>query len=1046
VGDLPRFEDMKMSIGLRPWSGSNSSVAGESSEEALKREILKNIPSVDQVVAHLKHEQRTALGVKSKKSELFNDSPPPRTAFKVRRCRRKSKVELRLDRIRSIRQDLQRIDVKNPTSVNLIASKPAFNLKLNLDIEKLRDQRVERLRQTARSITGDDGSSARYRRIIEPYNPRKLIRPRSSTRFEQVKYKKAASPFKRPHNSAKLARQIEKPPLSNRSDKTQLITRHFIDAGIPIITDDNDADKVVSKFLKMENAVSERVSCIPRDEPKKLKFAILPADLQYHIFCFLSCRQLTICLRVCKAFKRLLFDAMRTIFHTEFGDWPTRTSKKTLLWVLRRLHDMDSKRAAELLFWSAARGYTKFITRVVAGRDIPAMRESINVTSKNDNMTALHIACRHKQLEVLQQLLCVEDLNVNKLTKSGKHAVIFCIEQNSPEVLDILLTRSDLKVNSIDPAGVSLLYRACTGGNLEIVDALLMSSADPNIRDKELRTALWGACEAGHAAIVSSLLQHPKVDMELTSKSGKSPVFIASEKGHAEVVRLLLHAGASPRIETCRKKIALYVAAELGWEDVCRELLPYTTQEDLVRVTHFGTTPLFLAMKHSNSRIKDMFESFRKTKLDVGAKEAKTQRHRIPGTTVHVAPSNVSKEKLPEEKKQAKPDSQAKGTWKDPLTEALMQKATKFFQEEYENEFTQKQTPSQSRDDKNSWSVSSSTEHPIRITAEQARRFQQKQRNRIMSAKKRVNAKILAEQKQLVVQKEMIKCIRGRARVAALRAAARSTKALSSGSSTTTSSASEEIDQRVIERKPSVRKIVIMPKLHQTIMASLLKSRDAIESPARVRYFRSARAKKKDLALASKKRVRPMTQPTSSFGTLEASDWRQLYIHGLLTNQQKQHFHRKEIANKRKPPLKFGRVKNASDYIANRSKNKKRVVQSFEKRLQLKQDPHLDKQSETDTPEDLVLRCKPNRQSVKVQENCDRRKKEPVKEVLDGSELSKTVVKRKKLISAPQQRTYNKKKRLQSAYGVSKGKCETHTRKRSHKRGAVSARGADPKR
>merc|ERR1719419_1737108 len=100
----------------------------------------------------------------------------------------------------------------------------------------------------------------------------------------------------------------------------------------------------------------------------------------------------------------------------------------------------------------------------------------------------------------------------------------------------------------------------------------------------------------------------------------------------------------------------------------------------------------------------------------------------------------------------------------------------------------------------------------------------------------------------------MIKCIRDRARVAALRVAARSTKAISSGSSTTTSSASEEIDQRVIERKSSVRKIVIMPKLHQTIMASLLKSRDAIESPARVRYFRSARANKQDLPLATKKR------------------------------------------------------------------------------------------------------------------------------------------------------------------------------------------------
>lgn len=120
------------------------------------------------------------------------------------------------------------------------------------------------------------------------------------------------------------------------------------------------------------------------------------------------------------------------------------------------------------------------------------------------------------------------------------------------------------------------------------------------------------------------------------------------------------------------------------------------------------------------------------------------------------------------------------------------------------------------------------------------------------------------------------------------------------------------------------------------------------------------------------------------------------------------------------------------------------MVQSFEKRLQMK--PNLDKQSETDNHEDVVSRCKPNRHFVKGQESSDRRKKESVKEVLDGSELSKRVVKRKKLISTPQKKTNNKKKRLQSAYGVLKGNSETQTRKRSRKKGAVSARGADPKR
>merc|ERR1719320_1935572 len=148
------------------------------------------------------------------------------------------------------------------------------------------------------------------------------------------------------------------------------------------------------------------------------------------------------------------------------------------------------------------------------------------------------------------------------------------------------------------------------------------------------------------------------------------------------------------------------------------------------------------------------------------------------------------------------------------------------------------------------------------------------------------------------------------------------TKPTSSGSSTTSSSVSEETEQRLTERRPSVKKIVIMPKLHQTIMVSILKSRDASESPNRVRYLKSARATKHDLSQACTSRDRPMTQPSSTLGVLKACDWRQMYSPGHLTNsavEWPEHIPKKKLDTKSKPTPKFGRVKNARDYIQKRS-------------------------------------------------------------------------------------------------------------------------------
>jgi len=367
-------------------------------------------------------------------------------------------------------------------------------------------------------------------------------------------------------------------------------------------------------------------------EGEAFQFSLFSQDIIHYIFCFLDCCQLSKCFSIATFVKPIVLRAMRSIFEDEFGVIANNVSKRTLTWALRRLHKMDMKSAADLFFWSSERGYTKFILRVIAGTGIPPLKGGLNVTSaKKDGMGAVHFACRNNQLETLHLLMAANKVNMNKLTKSGKHPLTIAIEHNSLDLLNTLLSNPNTKPNAVDHEGVSVLCRACGLGNADIVQAMLLALADPNLADKERKTALFSACESGSWSVVKLLLSHPAVNIESGSKSGKSPLYIAAEKGHTEVVRLLLAKGANPRTETCRKKIPLYAAAELGNADLVMELLPYTLEEDLFKLTHFGTTPMHAATTNPDKRVKKLFMAFCRDpeKSREEAKQIATQRRRI---------------------------------------------------------------------------------------------------------------------------------------------------------------------------------------------------------------------------------------------------------------------------------------------------------------------------------------------------------------------------------------------------------------------------------
>ena len=91
------------------------------------------------------------------------------------------------------------------------------------------------------------------------------------------------------------------------------------------------------------------------------------------------------------------------------------------------------------------------------------------------------------------------------------------------------------------------LRRAASAGDVAKVRALLDAGADPNAGNRYGATALSFACDKGHTEVVKLLLERgAKIDVT-DSFYNSTPIVWAAMKGHAEVVGALLAKGADPK-------------------------------------------------------------------------------------------------------------------------------------------------------------------------------------------------------------------------------------------------------------------------------------------------------------------------------------------------------------------------------------------------------------------------------------------------------------------------------------------------------------------
>jgi ankyrin repeat protein len=149
------------------------------------------------------------------------------------------------------------------------------------------------------------------------------------------------------------------------------------------------------------------------------------------------------------------------------------------------------------------------------------------------------------------------------------------------------------------------LVQACVDGADADVRELLDAGAN-QARTDDGATPLFIACNLGHAEIVQMLLKHDGVAAnQATTDDGTTPLYVACNQGHAEIVQMLLeHEGvAANQARTDTGATPLYTACNRGHAEIVRALLmngAISSINQAVLAGHDGLRPLHHAVLTGN--------------------------------------------------------------------------------------------------------------------------------------------------------------------------------------------------------------------------------------------------------------------------------------------------------------------------------------------------------------------------------------------------------------------------------------------------------------
>ncbi|XP_017781810.1 PREDICTED: serine/threonine-protein phosphatase 6 regulatory ankyrin repeat subunit A isoform X2 [Nicrophorus vespilloides] len=229
--------------------------------------------------------------------------------------------------------------------------------------------------------------------------------------------------------------------------------------------------------------------------------------------------------------------------------------------------------------------------------------------------TPLHLAAGAGQIEVCKLLLEL-GANIDATDDQGQKPIHAAAQNNYSEVAKLFLQQHPSLVMATTKDGNTCAHIAAAQGSVTVIEELMkfdrsgVISARNKLTDA---TPLQIAAEGGHADVVKALVR-AGASVTDENKNGFTAVHLAAKNGHGHVLEVLR---SSNTLRVTSKKLGvtpLHVAAYFGQADTVRELLIYvpgTVKSEVPNGASLvptlgnesGMTPLHLAAYSGNENV-----------------------------------------------------------------------------------------------------------------------------------------------------------------------------------------------------------------------------------------------------------------------------------------------------------------------------------------------------------------------------------------------------------------------------------------------------------
>ncbi len=249
------------------------------------------------------------------------------------------------------------------------------------------------------------------------------------------------------------------------------------------------------------------------------------------------------------------------------------------------------------------RGYLDVVKVILEDTKNPHLIDNLK------ERTALHIAAKHGQLDIVNYLLTLR-VNVDAVDKHGMTPLHLSVKHGHHDVtLALLAHHADANKKMINYG--TPIFLAAYHGRDDDFKSLIQHGADLSTAAQDnlfKMTPLYAAVLRGHNHMIQLLLDHG-MDINERNIDGRTALFLAVKGNKLETAKILLAKCANPDIPNQYGVTPLHVAASMGKMEMVKLLMKYHANPNkLTNRKHW--TPLAKAIGNGHTKIAKLIEAY----------------------------------------------------------------------------------------------------------------------------------------------------------------------------------------------------------------------------------------------------------------------------------------------------------------------------------------------------------------------------------------------------------------------------------------------------